>query len=252
MKLFEIKRLSQINEVFSEKITGDQAVKFMKEFCTDALKNFEKPYVRGMDDMGRWVKLHGAAGERKSSNTTNYYTTILNTALSGEFPKRSKSIICATNDNRYYARDFGPKLYAVFPKNSSADGGMKIGRTEAHDLWRTHITLGGVDKPIVRWNGMFEDAGLPENDFDGLIRGLEEMKSREPKTELEHIVHDMGDIRVEITKEYASHFEAIDTADLDSYKGVHEVWIGQECILIDFEYFMEMWYELNDEINGEE
>jgi len=65
---------------------------------------------------------------RRSANTSNYYTLIIdNDPAWKEYPKRSQSIICSTGNDS--ATSYGT-VYMVFPYD-----GAKIGVTPADDFW---------------------------------------------------------------------------------------------------------------------
>ena len=74
---------------------------------------------------------------RKSANTLNYYTFIIdNSKKWSKYPKRSQSIICLT-DNKNIMLDYN---YWVIPKN-----GAKIGEAPKSDMWFSFDTDDTLD-----------------------------------------------------------------------------------------------------------
>jgi len=93
--------------------------------------------ITGSAEWPYWIVKPGSA-ERKSRNTSNFYTGLIDNLPSWKnYPKRSRSIICSTG--RGGAASFGNVL-DVFPKN-----GAKIGICSAEDFWlsfpATHTRL---------------------------------------------------------------------------------------------------------------
>lgn len=88
-------------------------------FIARSVGGYDKePYV--------FVDPRKAKEPRKSRNTKNYYTLIMdNEPIWNRFPKRSQSIICLTD-----GYDYGPNEYIVLPKD-----GWKIGNTNERDFW---------------------------------------------------------------------------------------------------------------------
>lgn len=247
MKLSEIKLLT---EAYREKISGDTAVDLLRKHCRDALKSFDTPIVRGMNPDGRWQLITGEDGGRGSANTTNHYTVIMDEVLPPEFPRRSKSIICASYANRIYAADFGTR-YAIFPFD-----GVKIGVAPEYDLWDTKITLGREEFKIVKWNRIFQEAGLPSDSYKSFLTQLEELRANPRPAgsapQLQYYLPDMeDDLDKMFRREYTRHFKVTTTADPIYNPGSHEVWISGKCVAIEFEYFLEMKDELKAEIFDE-
>lgn len=75
---------------------------------------------------------------RKSANTDNYYTLLLDNLSSWKkYPKRSKSIVCSTNED--YADAYGWP-YIVYPFD-----GSKIGVCSSIDIWESFSPLNLLD-----------------------------------------------------------------------------------------------------------
>jgi len=128
-----------INEGRSKSITIEEAVEAIKNKCTDFIKNGSIVY-RGVDDARDAALIVSPANfVRKSRNTSNFYTLLMdNLPAWKKYPKRSKSIICTTNRN--YAEDMG-ESYRVFPFD-----GSKIGVCPEDDLWASFgLDISGLD-----------------------------------------------------------------------------------------------------------
>ena len=117
-----------INEGRSKSISLEQAMETIRENCKDFLKKGSILY-RGVDDSNDAALIISPANfERKSRNTTNHYTLLMdNLPAWKSYPKRSKSIICATDIE--YASNMG-YAYRVYMFD-----GSKIGVCPTNDLW---------------------------------------------------------------------------------------------------------------------
>jgi len=102
-------------------------------------------------------------GERKSAYAKdNLYTFLIdNSPYWSKYPKRSKSIICATTIEK--AAMYGYSVYIVFPVN-----GSKVAQSSGDDLWhsfyRTVSSLGTFAeniKAVIHGDITFDGFGLP-------------------------------------------------------------------------------------------
>lgn len=84
---------------------------------------------RGMKGTSPYIIGNGSTGERKSKNTYNFYTTLIDNFLPQwkPYPKRSKSFICTTDST--VAFGYG-RLYVVIPLDL-----QPIGICPAEDFW---------------------------------------------------------------------------------------------------------------------
>lgn len=108
----------------------DKIIDVIKMHCRKALNDVKKGYIiyRGMDFQGSMYIIDPKKGTRKSANTPNYYTWIIdNDKRWKDYPKRSKSIICTTSKRK--SGVYGNK-YIVFPYD-----GSKIGVCPEDDIW---------------------------------------------------------------------------------------------------------------------
>lgn len=231
MKLFEI-----ADEIYKTEITEEDAFDLLSKHCSEALKTYDKPIVRGMTGLpNNFGLIHGAAGHRESANTTNYYTVILDKILPPEgYPKRGASIICANWENRSHAYGYGHNAFAIFPYD-----GATIGVCPSYDMWNTRITLGDDEKSINVWNREFIKMGIPPDaTFDEIVKRLEMIRTSEDNQNFEHHswLFDMepGNIKKEMAEAYSKPFMLATTSKQQVYNdGVQrELWIGGKCVAI--------------------
>ena len=151
---------------YSQKV--DTAINILNTYCKNALWMLyeNKPIYRG-DSVYLFNSAFACVDTtktlRKSTNTTNYYTIILDNIPSrAGFPKRSRSFIATTdsdyaNDYRHDAPDWRDKdagLYILVPFDKT-----KIGVVNASDMWHTQIKLFGRSDSIEELNRCFRDMG---------------------------------------------------------------------------------------------
>ena len=128
-----------LEEVQYDEMDLDAAIKIINTKCKDAfwMIHSNTPFYRGDPNVPNDVEELGFAiadpskTERKSANTTNYYTVILDNIPSmAEYPKRSKSFICTTSHLK--ARDFARQStpYIIIPFDN-----VDIGVVNSGDLW---------------------------------------------------------------------------------------------------------------------
>jgi hypothetical protein len=133
---------------------------------------------------------------RKSQNTTNYYTTLMdNLLIWSKFPKRSQSLICTTSLR--VAASFDEPFH-VLPFN-----GARFGVCPESDLWYTNMTSAYSENKIFidslnsfyRFNNIIDDSyykfidyfmmnkdNLKFNDWDdisSLFKSIRKVKNRE-------------------------------------------------------------------------
>lgn len=119
-----------INEGRSISISLEQAMETIRENCKDFLKKGSILY-RGVYDRDQIaLSVSPSDFKRKSRNTDNYYTLLIDNHPDWKsYPKRSKSIICTTDLK--YATNMGTP-YRVFPFD-----GSKLGICPKADMWES-------------------------------------------------------------------------------------------------------------------
>jgi hypothetical protein len=121
----------------------DSVIEQLKEKCSVALSIFSTPIWRGFQNHTQPIVIADpSTGVRKSQNTTNYFTSLIDSSpyMKG-WPKRSKSFICSTSN---YAGEFG-KTYAIFPVDNA-----RIAVCPGFDIWEIDSQL-----PRPKGRGLF-------------------------------------------------------------------------------------------------
>lgn len=136
----------RINEVLEKKNTGNIYSSFddiekIKSECSDAWNSFINDRVclyRGCSQSDSMLEVNPQNGTRKSAGTSNYYTVAMSQLPAfSNFPRRDKSLICATKMNvaNVYSKLGGVSgLYVVFPIN-----GTRLGVSQHEDVWDSKL-----------------------------------------------------------------------------------------------------------------
>lgn len=112
----------------------DELVELLTNNCQQSLKAYKKgtKIFRGVDIEAPALFIDPKKYKRKSANTANYYTLLIdNSPKWSKFPKRSKSIICSTSREKTFI--YGD-TYIVFPYD-----GAKIGVCPEDDFWNSFM-----------------------------------------------------------------------------------------------------------------
>jgi hypothetical protein len=180
--------------------------------------------------------------------------------MPSEFPRRSKSIICANAPeiaNAYTSRFRGSGVYAIFPFN-----GVKIGVCGSVDIWDNDVkpittcTRYGADShpssiSLTDQNSEFAKLGLDDTDWDGFVESLHSQRKRDPAKFderfmgkpideiISHIRHSYGEVVDSFTATTTSNPQAYSKED-----GNKELWVGGKCVAIH----KGVWLNLVDEM----
>jgi hypothetical protein len=153
-----------LTENRSEEIDEKNALKTIEKYCSKALNiaNKGSKIFRGLGNNAITLFIDPVKFTRVSGNTANYYTLLIdNSPAWKEYPKRSKSIICATDHD--VANHFG-FVYLVLPYD-----GSKIGVCPHEDIWAA--TLEKYKYPLDGFNGALQNflnntLGIDLDDYD--------------------------------------------------------------------------------------
>lgn len=258
MKLNEIKLLEKATGAQPEftNIDDKEHLKVLQSKCKDglALALEGRRFFRS-DEGFRVVQPLGMSivdpskTERKSQNTTNQYTSILdNHPEMKDWPKRSRSYIASTSRNQ--ASDFkGSEFtYMLIPFD-----GVKIGFVNEPDLWETQIKIFRQEMDIQVANNYFNELKL--NTYDDIKEFSKDLKdgNKYAINSLRKVLTIMLPSEKEI-EPYVSSFlgqieKAYSPSALGFTKGTTsdllsvtwnkntEVWIGGPCAVINDTYF---------------
>lgn len=270
MFLMETEKHTLDEPSYKKVITEDEAIKLIKSHCKNV--DFKKPLYRGMKAYGRsqeFLSMEGQKGSRKSSETSNHYTLIIDHLLKQNYrsaPLRGASLIC-TND-KSYAGNYG-KEYALFPYDD-----VEIGKCDEEDIWGYRVSIGDgsvsdkiadvndyfsevVDNPksyedIVNQLAKFLDDEENEKSKGSMIRNLyvafkSDWEDRGMDEDGEWSEADKKDV-VEGALEGAYSPDSNFNMEFGTYKELeideldthHEFWFGGKCVAIEYNTYKQM------------
>lgn len=251
MRIFEL----DINDPRSQAVVQNTMVVDLKKNYGDALAAWDKGIhvYKGMktyfsdSSEGNFYKTDPKLSTRKSRNTTNHYTILMdNLPVWSAYPKRSKSLVCSTD---YWVASGYGRIYAIIPKQ-----GAVFGVCSRSDLWSS---FWNNDYSLETFNRMFEDIPCPSyTEFlQGVLANQTEIAKRFlASTELygileaDSLVSDMfatfiNQIKVaQNTIDIQNAFSGLmdpkannfRLSDISSLPGEgHEVWTDSEAYLLD-------------------
>ena len=108
---------------YKTKISIDKAKQLINDHCKNI--DLKRPLWRGMRDTDDSFILHGEKGNRISITDGNYHNVMIDHNIKRQslnYPLRSKSIICITNNGRSDTSMFGPENYAILPFDNTVIG----------------------------------------------------------------------------------------------------------------------------------
>lgn len=193
-----------------EKLSIENAIALLNKHCKDSLWMLElnSPIWRG--DMkvkfpkSGFLTVNTARTERRSQNTSNYYTVIFdNHPEMKDFPKRSRSFIANTSKDRALDYTVLDNPFVIIPFD-----GAKVGFTHRYDIWDIHITAFGINRDLEAWNSLFDILNI-RDDIESFIKFDNALKRDDPKAleELRMIIEAYGsDIDGTDIKKYSKGF----------------------------------------------
>lgn len=243
---FKTYLLESVSDGKYKKIIDESAaIELLNKHCKNM--DFNKPYWRGMSNDNKYYILEGALGERKSVDSSNHYTVLIDDLLKKEdkdFPLRSNSIICANNDNLNTAIQYGAKVYAIFPYDN-----VIIGTTKKEDIWFTSVKLGKFNTSINDINDMLHQAGIKATSLNDIVSQVELLFDEKPRS-LDYIQKKLIK-RFDSKESVRESFEAaynynnlgitFGTSNIiNNISGPRELWFGGKCIAIDYHIFKDL------------
>ena len=235
-----------------EKLKTKKAIAMLNKYCKDAIWMLQqnKPFWRGEQHLEHnivtagFVTVDPSKTERKSQNTDNYYTVLLdNNPLCKAFPKRSRSFIATTDRWNADAYSYGGTRFIMIPFD-----GVKIGAINDEDMWDTKIKMFGSSSSIDSYNGRWKRLGLKASvksfeDFGKKLATSGDAK-RKFRDEFGLTTDDQAEHFMEnIWKAYgpeSTGFTIHTTKDVQDAKG--EVWVGGPVMYIS----MDMWDKMRN------
>lgn len=246
-----------------EQLKVDKAVEMLNANCKDALWMLyeNRPIYRGDYRLLKNAKVTGfavvdaSATERRSENTSNYYTLIFdNIPKMKEFPKRSRSFIATTTKDTAvtYAIGQDGAVSVLIPFD-----GVKIGFVNKRDMWDVQLTPFDLPKDsVTSQNEIFQSMGLPDNNWDAWIKFDKELKN-DDKSAYNRFSSAVG---YKLAEKYKRSFLEVvgqayspantkfthyTTANMP-HSSESEVWIGGKCVIIS----QKMWSKLLKKVNA--
>lgn len=217
--------------------TIDEAITLIKKHCSQSIKS---PIYRGIKNGALALIGDSTVSERRSKNTDNYYTIILDNIFQNtKYPLRSRSFICTTNIRKTY--NYG-STYMVFPYDNTY-----IGVCPDNDIWDISIFHEDDHYSLSNLNHMYSNMDLSDDNYSAFIKSCvenfhENKKVREFFTGSQYWddvdeddadeLHDMIASIIELMYD-PDHlgFELADNKSIGSYKA-NEVWFSGKCIMI--------------------
>jgi hypothetical protein len=234
----------------AENLQLEKAMELLNAHCTEALPMLENPIWRSMKDHQEpLVFIDTTNSERKSQNTSNHYTLLMdNSPNYALWPKRSKSLI-ATSD-RTYANAFGGSLYALFPFN-----GTRIGICPEKDIWEVKAHLPEFEPNIhTTFEGIADMCRnylyLPDTSYAEFVKAV-----KMPRVEKELRYLSNGKVGSEdfidvLNRGMAPDRTGMQIKTIKSFALNHpmknEVWFSGKCIAIE----KSLWKRFVDSKNG--
>lgn len=234
-----------LNEnAYKTNIDDNELVQMLKDNCSESLQYLlNTPIVRGMTSSESAMIIHGEEGGRKSANTSNHYTKILDHTLELDgYPKRSKSIICANWENKDYASSFGVE-FAILPFD-----GVKIGVCSDFDMWQTIIPFKEHPVKIMNFNSVMLSTRALDKSFNEIVSSIEKTltedkdKDTRSKSFLRKWFYDIG-VKQGLEKYFSAEslkFSLMTVEQISELRTEHELWIGGKCIAILFNKYKEL------------
>lgn len=152
-----------------EEIDPNTIIDTLQKYCSQALASMgKKPLARfSTRGYGTATIIDPSAGVRRSQNTSNHYTLIMDhSPYMTEFPRRSKSIICHSVYPDYFGLSGDRNVYMLYPFDNTT-----IGVCPDSDLWDTLVTIPGLGLRQKMWNNIndaLERLGVPASSFKEL------------------------------------------------------------------------------------
>jgi len=250
---------------YKNTISEEEAIKLIKTHCKNV--NIKKPLYRGMKrKYGEdFYSIQADKGSRKSQNTSNHYTLIIDHFLNSKYgnrvPFRGKSLIC-TNDLSY-TYNYGD-AFVIFPYDDT-----EIGKCPHFDIWHTRIALGDIRGTIDDINNYLNDVVSDPKSYSDIVNAItkflnddsndgakgwagqiyaafkdtweewgddEEWDEVDKKDVVEGVLEQAYDPEHSLEFEFGTYKEL----EIDELDTEHEFWFGGKCVAIEITEFKMM------------
>ncbi len=241
-------------------ISQEDALEIINSQCSKSkwmLRSSDYAIFRGESaravKMGRetgFLTVDPSATLRKSENTTNYYTVILdNTPSMSHYPKRSRSFIASTNihtSSHFSYTDDHDGIFVLVPYNKT-----KIGVCNYPDIWLHEFEMFGE-------KFSFEDAaflflrrlGIRPDTWEAIVKFADDLKREEELQKLFYAIFkkakpgDHERFLEEIDFQFAPERLGFELEDGSSIRTKayddNEVWVGGPCIAVSYTKWQEL------------
>lgn len=168
-------------------LTESKYVSLEEESLDEIIEKFRKPLkatvsgrnkiYRGMRDIGSKGIINGDMIQRKSANTTNYYTLIMGILPSWRnWPQRDNSLICSSSKSQAsaYSRISGREMYVIIPLEN-----QPVAVSPDDDFWTSFVLdrfIPNMSNSLPYFNSEFEALGDDLGIGDPPAESKEEMK----------------------------------------------------------------------------
>ena len=253
-----------IDEGRSSQLSEDDAIYELRKYCAKSIRAWNAWYriYRGIKSIGQFRYIDPSKSVRMSRNTNNLYTLVMDNSPSWKrYPKRSKSIICATSVRG--AAAYGDP-YSILTRD-----GANYGLCSKNDIWGSFDTTIGYGMQDFNWDFLVvigeKMLGMTGNENVSSFGELKKICAEMDKRYLDESRHGMsvGDIRARYTwmDRYDGNFlkllQTLISPDINGFQNIkdpmkipsggnYEVWTDSPSYMIK-----EEWLNLNiDKVTG--
>lgn len=227
------------------------AIQALNKYAKDALwmLHDDTPLYRGDPDRiaekTGFAIVNTSGTERKSQNTSNFYTVILdNHPDRQQFPKRSRSFICTTIRSSATGYAHGsPNIIIPFD-------GVPIGAVNQRDMWSTYLEMFGRSLSIEDFNDYYKSFRIAPTmqSFEAAAKSMKDPTSKLSKNfidtfgeqQYKKVKDDFMKVIFDAYSAKKTGHTLHTTANLKGVEG--EVWVGGKVIVIN----QNMWFKLRD------
>jgi hypothetical protein len=245
---------STVKEVLTEEEFNDLLSTNCKDFSWDDIPIYKGFNDNTIDDSNIYLYFNPTMETRKSKNTFNYYTLLFdNSPYIGDFPKRSKSLICTSSCKTAWCYTDHGNPYRVIPFDNA-----KIAICPADDFWSSFESINKLRKfrsmpgmDLSDFNRELRDSYheifdeyLCENDFDILKSQLNKLlEYLNSKDESQLSTQPLTDVKTiddifQLLNPYKNNHTLIDYNEYKKQNGFNifvnkEIWIDSKCLLVE-------------------